>query len=54
MVGERPGIAAQLFLGVVDLLGAEHGMVDIGEHLLAGQAEFAQVADAVSARTSSC
>ncbi|MEV4454087.1 hypothetical protein AB0K24_53980, partial [Streptomyces mirabilis] len=41
-------------VGVADLHDAEREMVDAGEHLLEGQAEFVQAADAVWVRTSSC
>jgi hypothetical protein len=37
-VGERPGIAVQLLVGLADLCGSEGEMVDAGEHLLEGQA----------------
>ncbi|MFB8136832.1 hypothetical protein [Streptomyces mirabilis] len=45
-VGKCPAKAAQLLAGVADLLGPVPEMVGAGEHLLEGQADFVQVADA--------
>ncbi|MFJ1536412.1 hypothetical protein ACIOFV_50420 [Streptomyces mirabilis] len=42
-----PGKGHQLLAGVADLLGPVPEMVGAGEHLLEGQADFVQVADAV-------